>query len=72
MVALKKTEKNYFKPGDEVEFISPTNETFSYVIPEIYDLEGNILECARHPEEKIKFKLDKTVNQYDMMRIRLN
>lgn len=66
------TVKNYFKLGDEVEFISPTNETFSYVVPEIYDLEGNILECARHPEEKIKFKLDKTVNQYDMMRIRLN
>lgn len=66
------TVKNYFKPGNEVEFISPTNETFCYVISEIYDLEGNILECARHPEEKIKFKLDKNVNQYDMMRIRLN
>lgn len=66
------TEKNYFKPGDEVEFISPNNETFSYVVPKIYDLEGNELECARHPEEKIKFKLNKTVNQYDMMRIRLN
>lgn len=66
------TEKNYFKSGDEVEFISPTNKTFNYVIPEIYDLDGNKLECARHPEEKIKFKLDKKVNQYDMMRIRLN
>lgn len=66
------TVKNYFKPGDKIEFISPTNDTFSYVVPEIYDLEGNELECARHPEEKIKFKLDKTVNQYDMMRIRLN
>jgi len=66
------TEKNYFKPGDEVEFISPSNGIFSYVVPEIYDLDGNKLECARHPEEKIKFKLNKRVSQYDMMRIRLN
>ena len=66
------TEKNYFRPGDVVEFISPNKETFSYVVPQIYDLDGNELECARHPEEKIKFKLNKTVSQYDMMRIRLN
>jgi len=66
------TEKNFFKTGDMVEFISPSNETFSYVIPEIYDLDDNMLECARHPEEKIKFKLDKEVSQYDIMRIRIN
>ncbi len=66
------TEKNYFKPGDEVEFISHNNETFAYTIPEIYDLDGNKLECARHPEEQVKFKLNRPVSKYDMMRIRLN
>ena len=65
------TQKNYFKPGDMVEFISPDRETFSYVIPSIYDLDGNELECARHPEEIIRFKLDKEVMQYDMMRIKI-
>ena len=62
------TQKNYFKPGDLVEFISPDRDTISYVIPEIYDVNGNKLECARHPEEVIKFKLDKKVCEYDMMR----
>ncbi|MGN1358176.1 MAG: U32 family peptidase, partial [Bacilli bacterium] len=63
--------KNFFKPGDEVEIISPDKETFSFVVPEIYDNELNILDCARHPEEIIKFKLDKDVSKYDMMRIKI-
>lgn len=63
--------KNFFKPGDEVEIISPNRETFSFVVPEIYDNELNILECARHPEEIIKFKLNWEVSKYDMMRIKI-
>ena len=62
------TQKNYFKPGDVVEFISPDRDTFSYIIPEIYDIDGNSLDCARHPEEVIRFKLDVPVCEYDMMR----
>lgn len=65
------TQKNYFKPGDVVEFISPTRETFSYVIPQIYDTDGNMLECARHPEQIIRFKMDREVCPYDMMRIKI-
>lgn len=62
-------QKNYFKPGDLVEIMSPHRETFSIVIPEIYDEDGNKLDCARHPEQIIRFKLDKTVSKFDMMRI---
>jgi len=65
------TQKNYFKKGDEVEFISPNRETFSYVVPDVYDIDGNLLECARHPEQVVRFKLDREVSEYDMMRIRI-
>ena len=65
------TQKNYFKPGDLVEFISPNKQTFSYVIPEIYDIDGNDLDCARHPEQIIRFKIDKELSEYDMMRIKI-
>ena len=64
------TQKNYFEPGDLVEFISPDRETFSYVIPDIYDIDGNKLECARHPEQIIRFKIDRIVSENDMMRIK--
>ena len=65
------TQKNFFKTGDLVEFISPSRETISFVIPEIYDIDGNLLDCARHPEQIIKFKIDKELCEYDMMRIRI-
>ena len=65
------TQKNYFKPGDLVEFISPYNETFEFIVPKIYDIDGNELDCARHPEEIIRFKIDKELHEYDMMRIKI-
>lgn len=64
-------EKNFFRPGDEVEIISPNRETFNFIVPKIYDKDMNELECARHPEEIIKFKLDYMVDKYDMMRIKV-
>ena len=63
--------KNYFKPGDIVEIISPHNEPISFVIPDIYDMDGNKLDASRHPEEMVKFKLDVEVSKYDMIRIKL-
>ena len=65
------TVKNYFKTGDTIEFMSPDRSTFSYVIPTIYDMDDNVLECANHPEDKVKFKLDKEVKEFDMMRIKI-
>ena len=62
-------QKNYFKTGDLVEFISPSKDTFSFVVPEIYDIDGNLVDCARHPEQIIKFKIDHELSKYDMMRI---
>lgn len=64
-------QKNYFKPGDVVEFISSDRGTFDYIIPKIYDIDGLELDCARHPEQVIRFKMDKKVSKYDMMRIKI-
>ena len=64
-------QKNFFKSGDEVEIISPNRDTFNFIVPDLYNKDLELLECARHPEEVIKFKLDKKVSKYDMMRIKL-
>ena len=37
----------------------------------IYDEENNLLDVARHPEQVIKFKLNKKVYVYDMMRVKV-
>lgn len=61
-------QRNYFKPGDEVEFFGPELENFNYVIEKIWDEDGNELDAARHPLQIVKFKMDKPVYPYNMMR----
>lgn len=61
--------KNYFKTGDKVDIISPTRETITFIMPEIYDMDGNIINLSNHPEEKIKFKFDKNIEKFDMIRL---
>ncbi len=63
------TSKNYFKTGDKVEFISPDRDTFMITIPTMLDADNNIINVSNHPEDKIRFKLDKKVSKFDMMRV---
>ena len=63
------TSKNFFKPGDKVAMISPDRETIEFIMGDIYDMDGNLLDASRHPEEQVKFELDKEVKKYDMLRI---
>lgn len=66
------TQRNYFKKGDIVEIFGPNIKTFEMIIPDIYDNGNNLLEVANHPEQIIKFKLDKKVYPNDIMRIKIN
>ncbi|WP_100398261.1 peptidase U32 family protein [Bacillus sp. FJAT-44742] len=66
MVTLQ--QRNYFKPGDIVEFFGPDIEPFSQVVTELYDEEGESIDAARHPLQTVSFKVDKPVNPYNMMR----
>jgi U32 family peptidase len=66
MVTLQ--QRNYFKPGDEVEFFGPEIENFTHIIEKIWDEDGNELDVARHPLQIVKFKMDKPVYPNNMMR----
>ena len=46
-------------------------KTFDYVIKDIIDEEGNSIDSARHPQMIVKLHLDKKVEKYDMMRIKM-
>ncbi|WP_246940652.1 peptidase U32 family protein [Bacillus pinisoli] len=61
-------QRNYFKPGDEVEFFGPEIDNFTQKINVIWDEEGNELDAARHPLQIVKFKVDRPVFPYNMMR----
>ena len=61
-------QRNYFKVGDSVEIFGPGKEIFSFVISSMYDVDGNILEVARHPKEIIKIPVVGDFSRYDLMR----
>ena len=64
------TERNYFETGDEVEIFGPNIESFSFVMPDICNEDGEKVNIARHPEEILKFKLDKKVYKNDIIRVK--
>ena len=66
------TERNYFKTGDVAEAFGPNIEAFSFTIPDIYNEENEKVNVARHPEEILKFKLDKKVYKGDMIRVKID
>ena len=66
------TERNYFKTGDVVEIFGPNIETFSFIMPDIYNENNDKINIGRHPEEILKFKLDTKVYKGDMIRIKID
>lgn len=61
-------QRNYFKPGEEVEFFGPEIKNFTQKIDKIWDEDGNELDAARHPLQIVKFKVDQPLFSYNMMR----
>lgn len=64
-------QRNYFKPGDVVEFFGPTTEITTITIPDIYDKDNQLIEVANHPQMIVKFKTNVKLKEFDMMRVKL-
>ena len=62
-------ERNYFEPGDEVEIFTPDREFIHYTVGDIYDENMNLLDVARHPEQVLKLKFEKSLPKYSMIRL---
>lgn len=65
-------QRNYFKPGDVVEFFGPNTEVFTFTIPDIIRNEKDeVIDVANHPRMIVKFKCEHDLEEFDMMRIKL-
>ena len=69
---LTLTQRNYFKEGDSVEIFTPSGNTYSFIIDEVYNEKMERIEVARHPEEIIKLKFDIPVEKDSMMRVKVD
>ncbi len=65
-------QRNYFTINDELEFFGPQLENTKYIVKEIKDNEGNILDAARHPKQLIVLEVDFEVHKNDMIRLIIN
>ena len=65
-------QRNYFTIGDELEFFGPNLENTKYIVKEIRDSEGNILDAARHPKQLIELDVDFDLSKNDMIRLVIN
>ena len=64
-------QRNHFKPGQEVEFFGPGGTHFKQIVGQLQDEEGRPLDAARHPLQIVRFKVDRPVKPFDMMRKRV-
>ena len=70
MVTLE--QRNYFKPGDVVEFFGPNKEAITFTIPEeLFNEDDKPIDVANHPKMIVKFKCPIELEQYDMMRLKV-
>ncbi len=65
-------QRNYFKPGDIVEFFGPNKEAIAFTIPkELYNEKKERIEVANHPKMLVKFNCSIPLEEFDMMRIKM-
>ena len=61
-------QRNYFKKDETINIFGPNGIDFDYKVYKIYDEEFNELDCARHPKQIIKMKIDKEITKDCMLR----
>ena len=64
-------ERNYFKTGDVVEIMAFDKEAKEFIIPTLYDEDGNILEVARHPKQVIKMPCEIPLKRDYIIRLKV-
>ncbi len=64
-------QRNYFKVGDIIQFISPNYETFEYTIDRLYDENMTEIDTANHAQMIVKIKAKLPVSKDDIMRIKV-
>lgn len=61
-------QRSHFKLGQEIEFVGPGGRFFKQAVTELTDLDGNALDVARHPLQKLRIRTLQPVKPMDMMR----
>ena len=67
-VLYKIEQRNKFVLGEEIEFMEPDGTNECVKVLGIYDEEGNYMESAPHPKQKLFVEFDKKAEMYYILR----
>ena len=62
------TQRNKFSVGEQIEIMKPDGENRLVTVLAIYDEEGNSVESAPHPQQKLFVDLGSGADVYDILR----
>ena len=65
---LTLTQRNFFRPGDTVEILEPKSQPVSLKVEKILSMEGEELDAARHPMQKIQIPCDRAFAEGSIVR----
>ena len=63
-------QRNKFSVGETIEVMKPDGENIECTVRAIADEEGNPMESAPHPKQKLWIDLGTKLEQYDILRRR--
>ena len=58
---IRVSQRNRFFKGDKLEILEPEGEPFEITVEKILDENGNEMQCAPHPTQKLLIPLNKAV-----------
>ncbi|WP_088186343.1 U32 family peptidase [Desulfosporosinus sp. FKA] len=61
-------QRNNFKRGEVLEVLTPQGKPWSFQIREMWDIDGELLEVARHAKQKIKIRTPQKILPYSVLR----
>lgn len=64
-------QRNKFVIGQEIEVIRHSGEDFSFIVEEIINGDNENVSSAPHPQEKLKIKIPKNVELFDIFRVKV-
>lgn len=65
-------QRNFFKVGDEIEIFGPLKEAITIKVTSLVNEEGESVDAARHPQEKLYMKVDADLTPYDILRVKIS
>ena len=63
-------QRNKFSVGEEIEIMKPDGENRVVTVKAIYDEEGNAMDSAPHPKQKLWIDLGTEMDRFDILRRR--